>query len=99
MARAATKTSYVVAREAIVINVGGKPARYARITVTDRRTGLPVEILDTDHPPIEPEETGIAYAYREGQRVRADHEAVQACPSAFVSSEEAEDAGLVDQRT
>lgn len=58
----------VVAREAVVVNVGGRPAEWAKITVKDRRTRLDVEILDTDSPPVVEQEVGTSYAFREGQR-------------------------------
>ena len=89
MARA-TKTAYVVAREAIVVNVGGKPAVYGKVTVTDRRTQQRVTIPDTDSPPLEEEEVGIAYAFKERQKVPTDHPAVAACPGAFIPLDQAE---------
>jgi hypothetical protein len=73
----------VVCREAIVIEVGGIPRQYGRVTVTDRKTEQKVEIDDTDNPPLVEEQPGRIYAFREGQRVRRDHEAVEANPSAF----------------
>jgi len=73
----------LVARETIVINVGGPPPDWARITVKDRRTGQMVEIDDTDHPPIVEEDPGIPYLFKAGQRVLSDHPAVTACPGAF----------------
>ena len=73
----------VVARETIVIVVGARPVEYARIEVTDKRTSQKVEIDDTDHAPIDEGEEGKSYVFREGQKVRADHPAVEACPGAF----------------
>lgn len=92
MARMATsKGGYVVAREAIVINVGARPAVYGKITVTDRRTGERKEILDTDHEPIDGGDLGIPYSFKELQKVPKNHPAVQANPGAFMDLEEAED--------
>lgn len=73
----------VVAKEAIVVNVDGRPAEYATITVKNRRTGIEETIFDTDNPPIVEEDVGTAYAFAQGQRVRADHPAVLACPNGF----------------
>lgn len=73
----------VVARHAIVIGVGDISREYARVVVKDRTTGEDVEIADTDGPPLVEEQIGTTYAFREGQRVRADHPAVLANPGAF----------------
>jgi hypothetical protein len=73
----------VVAREAVVVNVGGRPRKYGRVVVKDNRTQQEVEIDDTDNPPLDEGDPGMGYAFREGQRVRASHPAVRACPSAF----------------
>jgi hypothetical protein len=80
----------VVAREAIVINVGGRPAEYGKIMVTDRRTGERVEILDTDNDPIVAADEGTPHAFKSGERVSKAHPAVKECPGAFMSLEEAE---------
>jgi len=40
-------------------------------------------IFDTDLPPLVEEHPGTAYAFAEGQKVRSDHPAVKANPSAF----------------
>jgi hypothetical protein len=80
---------FVAAREAVVINCGGRPVEYGRITVRDRRSGEMVEILDTDHDPSTPADEGVPYAFKEGQKVAADHPAVKACPGAFTTVEEA----------
>jgi len=73
----------VVCREPVVIQVGGHPAEYAVIEVTDNRTQQKVTIPDTDHEPIVPEDLGVAFAFKTGERVRADHPAVLANPAAF----------------
>ena len=73
----------LVAREAIVVNVGARPVRYGEIEVLDKRTGQKVVILDTDNEPIDPGDEGVAFAFAAGEKVRADHPAVQECPGAF----------------
>jgi hypothetical protein len=88
MARA---TGYVFAREATVVNVGGRPAEYADITVTDRRTGNPVTIKDTDNEPVDPGDLGTPYAFKALQKVPKNHPAVEAAPGAFMTAEEAGD--------
>ena len=70
----------VVAKEAIVVVVGARPRKYGRIVVKHKRTQQEVEIDDTDNPPIDEGDIGTDYTFREGQRGRADHPAVLACP-------------------
>jgi len=81
----------VMAREAIVINVGGTPAEYRTIRVLDRRTGDFTEILDTDNAPIVEEDPGTPYAFKAHERVGKDHPAVKANPEAFMTADEADD--------
>lgn len=81
----------VVCREAIVINVGGKPAVYRTINVLNKRTGERVDILDTDNEPLEPEDPGVPYAFKAGERVHKTHPAVEENPGAFMSVEEADE--------
>ena len=83
MANRSAYDQVVVAREAVVIEVGAVSRQYGRVTVTDRKTEQKVEIDDTDNPPLVEEQPGRVYAFREGQRVRRDHEAVEANPAAF----------------
>ena len=54
----------VVAREAIVIAVGARPAEYAKIEVLNQRTGLREKILDTDNPPLDPGDEGTTSSSR-----------------------------------
>lgn len=84
----AKNPNVVVAREAIVINVGARPVEYGRITVRDRRTSEMVEIADTDRDPIDEGDEGTPYAFKAFERVRKDHPAVAACPGAFVPLDE-----------
>jgi hypothetical protein len=80
----------VVAREAIVINVGGRPPKYERVTVTNKRTGEPA-VINKDEPE-DPGDLGMPYAFKENQKVSRNHPAVKACPGAFLSEDELEDA-------
>jgi len=82
--------SMVVAREAIIINVGGQPAEYRRIQVRDRRTGDLVEILDTDNDPVVAEDPGTPYAFKANEIVSKNHPAVKANPGAFIPADEAD---------
>lgn len=86
----------VVAKDAIVVNVGGRPAEYGRITVTDRRTGERVEIMDTDRRPVVEEDPGVPYAFKANQKVSRNHPAVKACPDAFAPIEDYDEAELVN---
>jgi hypothetical protein len=101
MARA-RKAGFVVARDAIVVNVGARPIEYRRITVMNRRTGQRVEINDTDSYPedprtglppniLDPGDEGVPYAFKSFQRVSKDHPAVKACPDAFMPLEEVDE--------
>jgi hypothetical protein len=77
----------VVAKEAIVINVGARPIKYGRITVQDRRTNEFVEI-DNHNDIVDEGDEGIPYAFKMNQRVRNDHPAVKANPGAFMPADE-----------
>ena len=86
----------VVAREAIVIEVGGKPRKYGTVDVTDRKTGEKKTIPYTDsnydqHVDYEEEVQGVPYAFRPMQKVPANHPAVKACPGAFMPLSEVDD--------
>jgi hypothetical protein len=81
----------VVAREAIVVNVGGRPTEYGKITVRNRRTGELVEILDTDNDPVDPGDPGTPYAFKAMQRVHKNHPAVTANPGAFMPADEVDE--------
>jgi hypothetical protein len=85
------KSTFVYAKEAIVINVGGRPAEYRKITVTDRRTGQRVQILDTDNDPVVAEDPGTPYAFKAFQKVHKSHPAVKENPGAFLSSDEVDE--------
>lgn len=78
----------VIAKEAIVINVGARPIQYQRSVVPNRRTGDMVEVELHEFPPADEGDEGIPYAFKQGQRVNKNHEAVKACPGAFVPVDE-----------
>jgi hypothetical protein len=88
---AVRKSGYVVAREAIIVNVGAKPAVYREINVVNRRTGEPARILDTDNDPVEPEDPGTPYAFKSYQKIPKDHPAVKECPGAFLALEDVDE--------
>ena len=77
----ATKTEMLQAREAVVVTVGARPIQYQRRIVRDRHTGQLVEI---DVHELPPGDEGVPYVFKQGEKVRSDHPAVEACPSAFV---------------
>lgn len=81
----------LVARDAIVINVDGRPAKYRKIKVRDKRSGQTVEILDTDNDPVDPGDPGTPYAFKANQRVHKSHPAVKANPGAFMPADEADE--------
>ena len=84
----------VVAREAIVINVGGEPPKYEQVEITHNKTGERVKI-NMDEP-SDPGDLGVPYAFKAFQKVSATHPAVQANPGAFMPLEEVEDLELVN---
>lgn len=79
--------NFVVAREAIVINVGARPVEYGKITVSDRKTGEPKTIDNHNHV-VDGGDEGIPYAFKENQKVSRNHPAVKECPGAFASLDE-----------
>jgi hypothetical protein len=87
------KSGLVVARDAIVINVGGKPPKYERVEVTDRRTGQKV-MINKDEP-SDPGDLGVPYAFKENQRVSKNHPAVKACPGAFIPVDDFDESELL----
>ena len=95
-----TKTrnsNMVVAKEAIVINVGARPIQYQQAVVTDKRTGERVEIDIHENPPIDEGDEGMPYAFKAFQRVRKDHPAVKACPGAFMPADEVDEVDQVPE--
>jgi hypothetical protein len=86
-----TTANTVVARETVVINVDGRAPERREVTVTDRRTGERVTILDTDNDPVDPGDEGTPFAFKAGERVPKNHPAVKANPAAFMTLEEAEE--------
>jgi hypothetical protein len=78
----------VTAKEAVVVNVGGRPVEWHKRIVRDNRTGKLVEIDVHELGPKVRAEEGVPYAFRRGEEVSSDHPAVSACPSAFEPIEE-----------
>jgi hypothetical protein len=84
MASTSTKQpKMMVAREAVVIVVGASPIEYQRRIVRDRHTGKLAEIDIHELPPVREAEPGRSYAFRRGEEVPADHEAVLDAPGHF----------------
>lgn len=77
----------VVAREAIVITVGARPIEYGTIEVVNEKTGL-TETIDNHNQIIDEGDEGIPYAFKDNQRVKAEHPAVKANPGAFIPADE-----------
>lgn len=87
------KPQAVVAREAIVVNVGARAPEYDLVWVTDNKTGERVQIQKDE--PSDPGEEGVPYAFKAGEKVMSNHVAVLANPGAFISLDEAEDIGVL----
>jgi hypothetical protein len=79
----------VVAREAIVINVGGRAPKYEQVTVTDRKTGQKVTINKDE--PTDEGDLGVPYAFKAMQRISKNHPAVKANPGAFMPADEVDE--------
>jgi hypothetical protein len=77
------KVGKVEAREACVITVDARPVVWQRRIVRNRHTGRLEEIPVTELPPVDAGDEGRFYAFKRGEKVRADHEAVLAAPGAF----------------
>lgn len=82
----------VVAKEAVVIVVGARPATYERITVVSRRTGERVE-MDSDRID-DPGDEGVQYGFKPYQRVARTHPAVLQSPHHFMDIEELDESEL-----
>jgi hypothetical protein len=84
------KSSKMVAREAIVVNVGARPIEYGKITVVDRKSGE-TKTIDNHNNIVDGGDEGIPYAFKAFQRVSKNHPAVKACPGAFIPAEEVDE--------
>ena len=82
----ATKTvGMVKARQAVVVVVGARPPVHETRLVRDRHTRKLVRVpMNPELPPIDEGSEGVTFVFAKGDEVEADHEAVLACPSAFV---------------
>lgn len=83
MPRAVPKVQMMEAKVAVVVNVGGRPPVYETRVVRDRKSGALAEVTLHEFPPIDPGDLGTPYAFKAGEKVRADHPAVVDCPSGF----------------
>jgi hypothetical protein len=83
----------LVAREAIVVNVGARPIEYGEITVVDRKSGE-AKTIPNHNQIVDEGDEGMPYAFKANQRVNKNHPAVKACPGAFIP---ADDVDEVDQ--
>ena len=88
-------SNYVVAREAIVVNVGARPIEYGKIQVRHNRTGDLVTI-DNQNQIVDPGDEGMPYAFKENQKVSKNHPAVKACPGAFIPLDEVDEDAVVE---
>lgn len=87
------RAKMVRAKEAIVVNVGGSPRQYGKITVMNKKTGQPETIDYTDgdfdrHKDYVHEVQGVPYVFKAYEKVPANHPAVKACPGAFVAADD-----------
>lgn len=92
----ARNSSMMVAKDTICITVGARPIQYKRATVWDRRRSEPVEIDIHEAEPIDPGDDGISYTFRAGQKVPRSHDAVKACPDAFLPLEDADHLDVIE---
>ena len=84
----------VVAREAVVVTVGAVAPTYQIGQVRDRRTDQIVDVPLTEYDPVDPGSEGMAYAFKQYQRVHRNHPAVKTSPGSFMNIEELDDAEL-----
>ena len=89
-------SNMVVARETMVVVVGARPIEYRKAMVRDRKTDQIVEVELNEAPPLDPGDEGVPYAFKAGEKVPRNHEAVKASPGSFISLDEAENLDLID---
>jgi hypothetical protein len=89
------KSNKVVAREAIVINVGARPIQYGTIDVINQKTGER-ETIDNHNQMVDEGDEGVPYTFKAFQKVNKNHVAVKACPGAFMPLEEADEEDLIE---
>jgi hypothetical protein len=87
-------SSWLVARDAIVVNVGARPIKYGQIKVRDRHTGE-VKTIDNQNDIVDSGDEGMPYAFKQNQRVSKNHPAVKACPGAFIPAEDVDESELL----
>ena len=92
----ARTSNMVVARETMVVVVGARPIKYRTAKVRNRKTDEIVEVDLSEGEPADPGDQGVPYAFKAGEKVPRNHEAVKASPGSFISLDEAEDRDLID---
>jgi len=80
----------VVAREAIIINVGARPIEYGTITVQDRKSGE-FKTIPNQNNVVDGGDEGQPYAFKAFQRVNKNHPAVKENPGAFMPADEVDE--------
>ena len=92
----ARHSNMVVARETMVVVVGARPIEYRTAKVRNRKTDEIVEVLLHEAEPLDQGDEGVPYAFKAGEKVPRNHEAVKSSPGSFISLDEAEDRDLVE---
>jgi hypothetical protein len=80
----------VVARDTFVVNVGGRPIEYGKITVRHNKTGV-LETIDNHNDIVDEGDEGVPYAFKAFQRVSKNHPAVKACPGGFMPASDVDE--------
>ena len=89
-------SNMVVARETMVVVVGARPPAWKIARVYNRKTETYDDVPLTEYDPVDPGDDGVPYAFKAGEKVPRNHEAVKASPGSFISLDEAEDRNLID---
>ena len=92
----ARHSNMVVARETMVVVVGARPIEWQKRMVRNRKTDQIQEVELTEFDPVDPGDEGIPYAFKAGEKVPRNHDAVKASPGSFISLDEAEDRDLIE---
>lgn len=80
------------AREACVVTVGARAPTFEQVPIIHNKTGETV-MMNKDQP-SDPGSEGIPYAFKQYQRVPANHPAVRESPGSFMKIDEMDDAEL-----
>lgn len=92
----ARHSNMVVARETMVVTVGARPIEYRKAKVRNRKTDEIVEVELHEAEPVDSGDEGVPYAFKAGEKVPKNHEAVKASPGSFISLDEAEEKDLIE---